>query len=148
MSHLIEHAADGVLQRYVEEHGGELGRLVGALSRRRPDAPAPSHADGDTERYLLFSAAVGLLNAEQAQRPVILFLDDIQWADTPTLLLLRHLVALNLRLRLTIIATFRTTEFDGEHPLVKLLADPHREPDGVRVDLTGLEAEGGRRACP
>ncbi len=141
LSHLVEHAADAVLERHVDEHGGELGRLVGALSRRLPDAPAPGQADGDTERYLLFSAAVGLLNAEQAQRPVVLFLDDIQWADTPTLLLLRHLVASDLRLRLTIIATFRTTEFDDEHPLVKLLADLHREPDVTRVDLAGLEAE-------
>ncbi len=141
LSHLIEHAADAVLERHVEEHGGELGRLVGALGRRLPDAPAPGHTDGDTERYLLFSAAVGLLNAEQAQRPVVLFLDDIQWADTPTLLLLRHLVASDLRLRLTVIATFRTTEFDDEHPLVKLLADLHREPDVTRIDLTGLEAE-------
>jgi tetratricopeptide (TPR) repeat protein len=141
LSHLIEHAADAVLERHVDEHGGELGRLAGALSRRLPDAPAPRQADGDTERYLLFSAAVGLLNAEQAQRSVVLFLDDIQWADTPTLLLLRHLVASDLRLRLTILATFRTTEFDDEHPLVKLLADLHREPDVTRVDLTGLEAE-------
>jgi tetratricopeptide (TPR) repeat protein len=141
LSHLVEHAADAVLERHVEEHGGELGRLAGALSRRLPEAPAPRQADGDTERYLLFSAAVGLLNAEQAQRPVVLFLDDIQWADTPTLLLLRHLVASDLRLRLTIIATFRTTEFDDEHPLVKLLADLRREPDVTRVDLTGLEAE-------
>jgi tetratricopeptide (TPR) repeat protein len=141
LSHLVEHAADAVLERHVDEHGGELGRLVTALGRRLPDAPAPGHADGDTERYLLFSAAVGLLNAEQSQRPVVLFLDDIQWADTPTLLLLRHLVAADLRLRLTIIATFRTTEFDDEHPLVKLLADLHREPDVTRVDLTGLGAE-------
>jgi tetratricopeptide (TPR) repeat protein len=141
LSHLVEYAADAVLERHVEEHGGELGRLAAALSRRLPDAPAPRQADGDTERYLLFSAAVGLLNAEQAQRPVVLFLDDVQWADTPTLLLLRHLVASDLRLRLTIIATFRTTEFDDEHPLVKLLADLHREPDVTRVDLTGLEAE-------
>jgi tetratricopeptide (TPR) repeat protein len=141
LSHLVEHAADAVLERHIDEHGGELGRLVGALSRRQPNAPAPRQADGDTERYLLFSAAVGLLNAEQSQRPVVLFLDDIQWADTPTLLLLRHLVASDLRLRLTIIATFRTTEFDDEHPLVKLLADLHREPDVTRVDLAGLEAE-------
>jgi tetratricopeptide (TPR) repeat protein len=141
LSHLVEHAADAVLERHVDEHGGELTRLVGALGRRLPDAPAPRTTDGDTERYLLFSAVVGLLNAEQSQRPVVLFLDDIQWADTPTLLLLRHLVASDLRLRLTVIATFRSTEFDDEHPLAKLLADLHREPDVTRVDLGGLEAE-------
>jgi tetratricopeptide (TPR) repeat protein len=141
LSHLIDHAAEGVLERHVAEHGGELGRLIPAFTRRLPDAPAPRSADGDTERYLLFSAVAGLLNAEQAQRPVVLFLDDVQWADIPTLLLLRHLVASDLRLRLTIIATFRSTEFDDEHPLAKLLADLHREPDVTRADLVGLEAE-------
>jgi|GEM_PF-363782 len=141
LSHLVDHAAAAVLERHVDEHGGELCRLVPALGRRLPEAPAPRSADGDTERYLLFSAVVGLLNAEQSQRPVVLFLDDIQWADTPTLLLLRHLVASDLRLRLTIIATFRSTEFDDEHPLAKLLADLHREPDVTRVDLVGLAAE-------
>ncbi|HWH94907.1 MAG TPA: AAA family ATPase, partial [Baekduia sp.] len=141
LSHLVEHAADAVLERHVDEHGGELGRLVTSFARRLPDAPPPRHADGDTERYLLFSAVVGLLNAEQSQRPVILFLDDIQWADTPTLLLLRHLVSSELRLRLTVITTFRSTELDDEHPLAKLLADLHREPDVTRVDLGGLQAD-------
>jgi tetratricopeptide (TPR) repeat protein len=141
LGHLVDHAADAVLQRHVDEHGGELCRLVPALAKRLPDAPAPRAADGDTERYLLFSAVVGLIEAEQAQRPVILFLDDVQWADTPTLLLLRHLVASDLRRRLTIIATFRSTELDDDHPLAKLLADLHREPDVTRVDLGGLEAE-------
>jgi tetratricopeptide (TPR) repeat protein len=141
LSHLVQHAALAVLERHVDEHGGELTRLVPGLARRMPDAPAPHAADGDTERYLLFSAVVGLLNAEQAQRPVILFLDDVQWADAQTLLLLRHLVASDLRLRVTIIATFRSTELDDDGPLAKLLADLHREPDVTRVDLAGLQAD-------
>ncbi|WCB96378.1 hypothetical protein DSM104299_05137 [Baekduia alba] len=141
LSHLVEHAAPAILDRHVAEHGGELGRLIPAFARRLPDAPPPRQADGDTERYLLFSAVVGLLGAESAQRPVILFLDDVQWADTPTLLLLRHLVASDLRLRVTVIATFRSTELDDDHPLAKLLADLHREPDVTRVDLTGLRAD-------
>src|SRR3954452_10309368 len=140
LGHLVDHAADAVLERHVDEHGGELGRLVTTFARRLPDAPPPGQAEGDTERYLLFSAVAGLLGAEQAQRPVILFLDDIQWADTPTLLLLRHLVSADPRMRLTLIATFRSTELDDEDPLAKLLADLHREPDVTRVDLMGLDA--------
>jgi tetratricopeptide (TPR) repeat protein len=140
LSHLVEHAADAVLERHVAEHGGELSRLVGALERRCPDAPAPHDADGDSERYLLFSAVAGLLNAEQAQRAVVLFLDDIQWADAPTLLLLRHLAGADLRLRLIVVATFRSTELDDDSPLSKLLADLHREPDVTRLELSGLAA--------
>jgi tetratricopeptide (TPR) repeat protein len=141
LTHLVEHASDAVLERHVDEHGGELARLVGALERRVPAAPAPRSADGDSERYLLFGAVAGLLRAEQAQRPVVLFLDDIQWADTPTLLLLRHLATDDLRARLAVVATFRSTELDDEHPLSKLLADLHREPDVTRVELEGLDPE-------
>jgi tetratricopeptide (TPR) repeat protein len=141
LTHLVEHADEGVLTRHVDEHGGELGRLVAALGRRLPAAPGPRGVDGDTERYLLFGAVAGLLAAEQAHRPVVLFLDDIQWADTPTLLLLRHLVTADVRLRLTLVATFRSTELDDEHPLAKLLADLHREPDITRLELEGLGAD-------
>ena len=76
-------------------------------ARRRADAPGPGAAragcptrpsrappTATPSATCSSRAVVGLLDAEQAQRPVILFLDDVQWADTPTLLLLRHLVAL------------------------------------------------------
>jgi len=138
LSHLVEHAADPVLERHVGEHGGELTRLVPGLGRRVPAAPEPRPADSDGERYVLFGAVAGILEVEQTHRPVVLFLDDIQWADTPTLLLLRHLVTADLRRRLTIVATFRSTELDDEHPLAKLLADLHREPDVTRLELEGL----------
>jgi tetratricopeptide (TPR) repeat protein len=140
LGHLVEHADAEVLERHVAQHGGELARLLPALRRRMPGAPAPRAADGDTERYVLFSAVAGLLEAEQAQRPVLLFLDDVQWADMPTLQLLRHLAAGDPRLRLTLLATFRTTELDDEHPLAKVLADLRREPEVTRVDLGGLGA--------
>ncbi|HEU4975308.1 MAG TPA: AAA family ATPase [Baekduia sp.] len=140
LGHLVEHAAPGMLERHVVEHGGELSRLVGALARRLPDVPPPRAGDGDAERYVLFSAVCGLLEAEQEQRPVLLFLDDIQWADAPTLQLLRHLAAGDPRLRLTILGTFRTTELDDGHPLARVLADLRREPDVTRLDLEGLPA--------
>ena len=51
-------------------------------------------ADAETERYRLFDAVADLLAEMSAAHPVVLVLDDIHWADKPSLVLLRHLLAL------------------------------------------------------
>src|SRR6202030_2461901 len=66
-------------------------------------------------------------------------LDDLHWADKPTLLLLKHLVASHSVARLLIIATYRDTDLGVSHPLVDALADLRREPGVERLELEGLE---------
>ena len=85
-AHLVEHAPADVLAAHVERHGGELQPLAPPLATRVPQAPPPRPTDPETERYLLFSAVVGLLEATSPSgRPVVLLLDDLHWADRPTL---------------------------------------------------------------
>ena len=55
-----------------------------------PELPPPV-GEPETERYRLFEAVVGLLEAISSRAPILLVLDDLHWADRPTLLLLRHL---------------------------------------------------------
>ena len=69
----------------------ELGRLVPELRRSAPPEEAPATAD--SERYLLFETVVALLTAATATRPLLLVLDDLHWADKPTVLLLRQCCA-------------------------------------------------------
>ena len=68
-------------------------------SATRPSPPistsAPSSGpagDPETDRYRLFEAVVTLLGAIAASAPLLLVLDDLHWADRPTLQLLRHLI--------------------------------------------------------
>src|SRR6202035_2957655 len=75
----------------VREYGPELARLVPEIRRRVLDLPASPEAEPEGERYRLFEAVVGLLSAISERAPILLFLDDLHWADRPTLLLLRHL---------------------------------------------------------
>jgi len=83
------------------------------------DVPQPKATDSDTERYLLFTAVVGLLAEASADDPVILIFDDMQWADSGSLLLLRHLATTELPMRVLILATLR----DHELPNAKELRD-------------------------
>ena len=55
-----------------------------------PTCRPPHQSDPETERYLLYAAAAGLLEGAGSEEPVLLILDDLQWADQPTLSLLRH----------------------------------------------------------
>ena len=69
---------------------------------------------------------------------MVLVLDDVQWADAPSLQLLRHLVAWDQPLPVVVVATFRESEVGADHPLADVLAWLHREPGVTRISLRGL----------
>jgi hypothetical protein len=69
--------------------------------------------------------------------PIMLVLDDLHWADTPTVSLLRHLVRRAEPMRVLVAATYRDSEVTVGHPLHDLLALPLL-PAVERITLTGL----------
>jgi class 3 adenylate cyclase/tetratricopeptide (TPR) repeat protein len=143
LSHYVSYAPEGLLRSHVSDHGGELSRMVPALQRRLGELPPPQSTDPDTERYLLFAAIVGLLESASAATPVVLVIDDLHWADKPSLQLLRHVVSNTSRTHLLVIGTFRDAELSASHPLNEALAALHREPAGVlSIELKGLDDTG------
>jgi hypothetical protein len=90
---------------------------------------------------MLFHAVAGLLREAARDEALLLVLDDLHWADRETIRLLHHVVAASDRVALTIVATYRPTDVDDEHPLSALVADLHRESGVERVDLAGLGDE-------
>ena len=138
LSYYVQFAPRRELEGHVAAHGGELSRLVPALTHRVPGTPPPSTSDPDTERYLAFTAAIGLVAEACRHRPVVLVLDDLHWADLATLALLRQLVSASAGLPLLVVGTFRSNEVDAAHPLSDALAALWREPGVSRLELTGL----------
>jgi predicted ATPase len=61
---------------------------------------------------------------------LLLVLDDLHWADKPTLLLLRHIVRASDPAALCIVGTYHDGSWPA-HPLAEMLADLRREPIGV-----------------
>ena len=141
LGHLVREARRQVLDAHVERHGGDLARLVPALRDRVPDLPPPRQSDPETERYLLYAAVAGLLDAAGRDEPLLLILDDLQWADQPTLSLLRHIMTEGASMRVLIIGIYRDSDLARDHPLTALLADLHRDRGGERIKLTGLESD-------
>jgi predicted ATPase len=139
LRHYVEAGPEAVLRALVDERGGELTRLVPELARRLGDVPPPRPTDPEGERYLLFGAVVALLDQASREAPVLLILDDLQWADRPSLLLLRHLMVSSDSLPILILAAFQEGELGHDHPLIPVLAALHRERGVQRVALHGLE---------
>src|SRR5437868_10899125 len=68
----------------------ELSRLLPELCERYPDLPAPI-GDKSVARNRLFEAVARLLQALAARTPLVLFIDDVQWADAASLDVLHYL---------------------------------------------------------
>ena len=142
LGHYVTHAAEDQLLAHVDAHGSELARLVPALASRIPDLPPSKATDPDTERYLLFAAVVGLLATVSQHQPVVLVLDDLQWADKGSLLLLRHLTAAEQSMRVLVLGTYRDSELSRSHPLLDTLAALRRQSGVTRIELAGLDDTG------
>ena len=142
LGHYVTHAPEEQLLAHVEAYGSELSRLVPTLASRLRDLPPSKATDSDTERFLLFAAVVGLLGTMSREQPVVLVLDDLQWADKGSLLLLRHLAAAEQAMRVLILGTYRDSELSQTHPLTDTLADLHRQQGVSRIELAGLDDNG------
>ena len=76
-----------------------------------------------------------------ARRPILIILDDLQAADTPSILLLQFLASQLSDMRLLIVGTYRDVELTPDHPLTPAIAEMAREPS---VRVIDLEGSGGR----
>jgi class 3 adenylate cyclase/tetratricopeptide (TPR) repeat protein len=135
LTHYARFAPQSLLADHRAQFGNELARLVPEL-RGAPSAPAEeSRAD---HRYLMFASVAGLLRAASLQQPLVLVLDDLQWADDATLMLVKYLLV-SPQLRALVIVTYRSTETASYPALSELLSELRREPGIDSLELGGLE---------
>ena len=112
----------------------ELGAPPSAAMRRqgRPH---------ERSRHELLDAVVALLlHAAEGQR-LLLVLDDLHWADVPTLSLLRQLVRRGAGSSLLVIVTYSDLDTDEGGPLAQVLSELRREAGLETIRLEGLERE-------
>jgi DNA-binding SARP family transcriptional activator/tetratricopeptide (TPR) repeat protein len=114
---------------------GVLGDLVPGL----PAASQPQPAPGEQRTMLwIFDAFITVIGAVATVAPVVLVLDDLHWADSSTLGLLRHVSRRNLDSGVLLLGAYRDTDIEAVHPLRDLLADLRAEPTCEQLTLSGL----------
>ena len=128
---------DAVLRRELAGLAEEIARLCPEPARR-VGAFAPPLAAAEAERFRLFESLDAWIRRIAGRRPVLLVLDDLQWADQPSLFLLPHLMRAQRSTPLLIVAMYRDvgperSEFAAALPSLA------RDIDCRRVSLRGLE---------
>ena len=119
----------------------EVASLVSEIRQRFPDLPASPPLQGDAERLRLFGGVTEFLRAATAKGPLVLHLDDLHWADKPSLLMLRHLARQLGGERLLIVGSYRDVELERTHPLAEVLGTLRRETSFRRILLRGLPTD-------
>jgi class 3 adenylate cyclase len=114
----------------------ELVDLWPELSPRLELATTRSPDDPEAQRWRLFVAVVGLVRSIAEERPLLLVVDDLQWAEPSTLLLLGHVVRHAVP-GVALVATVRRTDA-GKDP-AELLGDIGTTRSIEVVDLGGLD---------
>ena len=122
-----------------------VSRSVPALATVLTDAAGPADGTGGgsltgagdsaSERFVMFAAACQALADTAAGRGLLVVLEDLQWADRTSLLLLRHLAGELAGRRLLVLATARETTGP---PLAELLPELLRGGEARPIRLTGL----------
>jgi len=110
----------------------ELSQLLPELREMYPDLLLPFWTPGEAARQRLFEAVARFLLAltqaektadwqvEQPVNPLLLFLDDLHWADQATLDLLHYLARRLRGAPIWIVGTYRPEEVSLSHPLTRL----------------------------
>jgi DNA-binding NarL/FixJ family response regulator/tetratricopeptide (TPR) repeat protein len=140
LDHLFTGTAPGSLAGLLDDGGVELQRLSAHVTRHQPEVGA-SLADSGEVRRDLFDAVAGLFRRLADDGPLALVLEDLHWAQLPTLALLEHVVHASNGTRMLVLATFRSTAPDRSDEMAARVAELHRL-DGVRrLDLSGLDTD-------
>jgi DNA-binding CsgD family transcriptional regulator len=125
------------VDRLVGPGRAELAHLLPDLG---PAAPRP-HLRPDASvsavaaQARLFEIVFGMLRRLADERPLVLVLEDLHWADSSTRDLLRFLVRNARDARYLFVATYRSDELHRRHPLRPLLAELARLPNVDHLDL-------------
>ncbi len=121
--------------------GPELARLVPELRERVPSIEAPAPLEGDESRYRFFEAVAGFFFGIAGSKPLVMVLDDLHWADSSSIELLRFLSHQLASAPILLVCAYREEEAGSRENLSRLIAELDEGRRRQRISLSGLDRE-------
>jgi tetratricopeptide (TPR) repeat protein len=117
---------------------GHVAQVIPDVHAMLPDVDMPDVGDPDAARFQLFDAVTSFLLAVSARQPILLVLDDLHAADTPSLLLLRFASDELARSGVLVVGSYRDPDPDRDAPLPPELVELARQPSSRLLPIAGL----------
>jgi pilus assembly protein CpaF len=126
------------LQDAAAGNGPLLSQLVPGLRQKLRGMASPPEVPADQLREHLFRAIYEFLTACQGVKPLLIVLDDLQWADDETVLLLRDLAERLGGSRMVVLGTYWESDLDSTRPFTTAASRLLRRRRAQRIALGRL----------
>lgn len=115
------------LYRVVGSYPIEVSKLVPELKQKLRTFPQSFPLSPEHSRDRLFEAVSQFITNISKETALLVILDDLQWTDQSSLLLLHYLARGVYRESLLLLGAYRETYVDDQHPLSPVLTELNRE---------------------
>lgn len=130
--------APSLFQKVVGEQAADIAKLAPELKERLGNPTAPPGLDPDQERLRFYDGIVRFFENIARQTPLVVFFDDLQWADTATLRLLQYASRRLPGHRLLLVCAYRETDLEENPVLKELLLELTRHRLATQIGLKRL----------
>ncbi|MGD0029463.1 MAG: tetratricopeptide repeat protein [Candidatus Bathyarchaeia archaeon] len=115
------------LYRVIGFYPAEVAKLVPEIRQRLATIPQSFAISPEHEQNRLFEAVSQFITNISREAPLLVVLDDLQWTDPSSLLLLHYLARGVQKIPLLLLGAYRSTDIDAKHPLSPVLTELNRE---------------------
>jgi len=115
------------LHKVIGLYPGELFKLVPEIKQKLRVFSESLPISPELGRDRLFEAVSQFVTNISVEAPLLVILDDLQWTDQTSLLLLHYLARGVYREPLLLLGAYRDADIDEKHPLTPVLTELNRE---------------------
>jgi predicted ATPase len=120
----------------------EIGEIITEVSEIIPELPTPVKVDNPRyARFRLFESLAEFFRNIAEKSPIVILLDDLQWADESSLLFLEFLARETKEQGILIVGMYQDVGLPRKHPLTEVLGALSSEPNFQRIPLGNLDQE-------
>lgn len=146
MRDLLQSRGAGAVRRHLGSGAPVVAEAIPSVAEALPGLPTPKPVDSPAmARFRVFDAMAAFFRRASTDRPMLVVLDDLHWADELSLLLLSFMCRDVSGSKMLLVGTYLDVEGKKRQLLELTLGDLARERNYERVAVGRLDREAVRR---